>query len=116
LGLHGRVPLDWDVKHKGGAVTFTLIDGFWQLLFLFILVIGPLWTIERRTRRLELMVSDIANRLGVSGASMQEPSDEVKALAKDPRKFIAAIKAYRAQTGLGLREAKEIVERLSHES
>jgi ribosomal protein L7/L12 len=97
-------------------VTFTLVDGFWALAFCSILIIGPLWTIDRRTRRLELMVSDIANHLGLSGASMQEPSDEVKALAKDPRKFIAAIKAYRAQTGSGLREAKEVVERLSHES
>ena len=97
-------------------MTFTLVDGFWPLFFLFVLVVGPLWTIERRTRRLELMVSDIANRLGLSGVTMQEPSDEVKALAKDPRTYIAAIKAYRAQTGLGLREAKEIVERLSHES
>jgi ribosomal protein L7/L12 len=97
-------------------VTFTLVDGFLALAFCSILIIGPLWAIDRRTRRLELMVSDIANRLGISGASMQEPSDEVKALAKDPRKFIAAIKAYRAQTGSGLREAKEVVERLSHES
>jgi ribosomal protein L7/L12 len=97
-------------------VTFTLVDGFWALAFFSILVVGPLWTIDRRTRRLELMVSDIVNRLGVSGASMQEPSDEVKALAADPRKFVDAIKAYRAQTGLGLREAKEVVERLSHEA
>jgi ribosomal protein L7/L12 len=97
-------------------VTFTLVDGFWALAFCSILIIGPLWTIDRRTRRLELMVSDIANHLGLSADSMQEPSDEVKALAKDPRKFIAAIKAYRAQTGSGLREAKEVVERLSHEA
>ena len=37
-------------------------------------------------------------------------SDEVKALADDPTRKIAAIKLLREQTGLGLREAKDAVE------
>jgi ribosomal protein L7/L12 len=96
-------------------VTFTLFDWLMAFVSFSILIVGPLWAIDRRTRRLETMISDIVRHLGVSGASIQEPSDEVKALAKDPEKFILAIKAYRAQTGLGLREAKEVVERLARE-
>ncbi len=37
-------------------------------------------------------------------------SDEVKALANDPSRKIHAIKVYREQTGLGLKEAKDAVE------
>jgi len=37
-------------------------------------------------------------------------SEEVKALADDPFRKIAAIKLHREQTGLGLREAKDAVE------
>ena len=97
-------------------MNFTFVDGFWTFVTFSVLVVGPLWAIDRRTRRLEAMISQIMNHLGISGASVQEPSDEVKALAKDPKKFIDAIKAYREQTGLGLREAKEVVERLAHET
>ncbi|RQO55536.1 hypothetical protein DBR47_19965 [Paucibacter sp. KBW04] len=42
----------------------------------------------------------------------QPPSDEVLALAREPKQQIAAIKAYREQTGLGLKEAKEVVDGL----
>lgn len=93
----------------------TVADGLWGLGIFFVIV-GWLWAIDRRTRRLELMVSDIVNHLGLSGASMEEPSDEVKALAADPSKFLDAIKAYRTQTGLGLREAKDVIERLSRKA
>jgi ribosomal protein L7/L12 len=43
-------------------------------------------------------------------AILVELSDEVKALAGDPSKKIQAIKVYREQTGLGLKEAKDAVE------
>jgi ribosomal protein L7/L12 len=39
-------------------------------------------------------------------------TDEVRMLARTPGAKIAAIRAYREQTGAGLREAKEAVERL----
>ena len=59
------------------------------------------------------MLSDALNTLGIQGASIPEPSNEVKVLAAEPTKLIAAIKAYREQTGLGLYEAKVVVERLA---
>jgi len=51
--------------------------------------------------------------LGVARSEPSQPSDAVKALANHPRGKIAAIKAYRDETGLGLIEAKKAIERLA---
>ena len=40
-------------------------------------------------------------------------TDEVQVLARTPGAKVAAIKAYRAQTGAGLLEAKQAVERMA---
>jgi ribosomal protein L7/L12 len=42
--------------------------------------------------------------------SLPALSQQVKDIARDPNRKIAAIKAYREETGLGLREAKDAVE------
>jgi hypothetical protein len=66
-----------------------------------------------RLRRLEAKVDLILRHLGLE---YQDPgpasrlSDEVKELAADPTRKIAAIKLHREQTGLGLREAKDEIE------
>jgi ribosomal protein L7/L12 len=39
-----------------------------------------------------------------------EPSERVKQIAANPRKKIEAIRAFREETGLGLKEAKAIIE------
>jgi ribosomal protein L7/L12 len=39
-------------------------------------------------------------------------TDDVKILARTPGSKVAAIKAYRQQTGAGLKEAKDAVERM----
>src|ERR1700730_15253198 len=43
--------------------------------------------------------------------AMPDLSERVKDLARNPNAKIAAIKAYREETGLGLKEAKDAVER-----
>ncbi len=43
-------------------------------------------------------------------------TDEVAALARTPGGKIAAIKAYRKQTGAGLKEAKDAVERFAEQA
>jgi hypothetical protein len=66
-----------------------------------------------RLRRVEAKVDLIPNHLGLEYVDPATPgglSEEVKALAHDPAKKIAAIKLHREQTGLGLREAKDAVE------
>jgi ribosomal L7/L12-like protein len=64
-------------------------------------------------RRLEGKLNLILKHLGLEykdAAILVEPSAEVKALADDPSQKIQAIKLYREQTGLGLKESKEAIE------
>ena len=65
-----------------------------------------------RARRVEAKLDLVLRHLGLE---YQDPavaalSDEVKALADDPAKKIAAIALHREQTGVGLKEAKDAVE------
>jgi hypothetical protein len=66
-----------------------------------------------RLRRLEAKMDLILKHLGIEYKDPATPgglSEEVKALADDPARKIAAIKLHREQTGLGLKEAKDAVE------
>lgn len=76
--------------------------------------------LRERVDRLEAAVADLQGRLQAAPAaaaaglaSEQAPAylDEVRTL-KAQGKLIHAIKLYREQTGVGLREAKDAVERL----
>jgi Ribosomal protein L7/L12 C-terminal domain len=62
-----------------------------------------------RLRRLEAKLDLILKHLGLE-YSDPPLSEEVKALADDPARKIAAIKLHREQTGLGLKEAKDAVD------
>jgi ribosomal protein L7/L12 len=86
---------------------------FLGLVALLALIANMLWTIDRRSRRTERNLVALMAHLGVAGSEPPAPSEAVRALAADPARKIAAIKAYRAETGLGLLEAKEAVERLA---
>jgi hypothetical protein len=71
-------------------------------------------------RRLMRIESKVDMLLKHSGLEFSRPahgtlSDEVRALAMNPAKKIAAIKLYREQTGVGLAEAKEAIERFTGE-
>ena len=66
-----------------------------------------------RLRRLEAKVDLILKHLGLEytdPATSGGLSEEVKTLADDPARKIAAIKLHREQTGLGLKDAKDAVE------
>src|SRR2546430_1029409 len=91
-------------------------DLFWILVINLIVAcsavayFGP--TVDARRRRIEAKLDTILRHLGVE---FQDPaaaglSAEVRALADDPAKKIAAIALYREQTGAGLKEAKDAVE------
>lgn len=67
----------------------------------------------RQLLRLEGKLNLILKHLNLEYVDIAIPvplSDEVKALASDPTRKIQAIKAYREQTGVGLREAKDAIE------
>ena len=66
-----------------------------------------------RLRRMEGKLDRILKHLGVAykdPATADGLSEEVRALADDPRKKIPAIKLHRQQTGASLREAKRAVD------
>jgi len=83
-----------------------------SLTLLLFFILSTLWAIDRRSRRTERNLLALMAHLGVARNEPPQPSDSVRALASHPRGKIAAIKAYREQTGLGLVEAKEAIERL----
>jgi hypothetical protein len=64
--------------------------------------------ISFKTDRLEGKLNAILKHLGI--VFPPAPSERVKDMAKDPAQKIAAIKLYRDETGLGLKEAKDAVE------
>jgi ribosomal protein L7/L12 len=74
---------------------------------------------SQRIARLERKVDFILKELGLEYEGREEDSfpglDEVKDLLRQGRK-IQAIKVYRQRTGVGLREAKEAVERIEIET
>ncbi|MFJ8005700.1 ribosomal protein L7/L12 [Streptomyces fagopyri] len=70
---------------------------------------GRLGRADRRIARVERKLDLILGHLGIQE---NEPElEQVAALARDGRK-IQAIKAYREFTGVGLKEAKDAVERM----
>ncbi|MBX7103376.1 MAG: ribosomal protein L7/L12 [Gemmataceae bacterium] len=71
----------------------------------------------RRLMRIESKVDMLLKHAGLEFTRPADGtlSDEVKALAMNPAKKIAAIKLYREQTGVGLAEAKEAIERFTGE-
>jgi ribosomal protein L7/L12 len=71
------------------------------------------WAMDRRIARIDRKLTALLVQSGARGDELPAPSDAVRALAADPRTKIAAIAAYRQDTGLGLVEAKEAVEILA---
>ena len=66
-----------------------------------------------RWRQIEARLDLILKHLGLDYKDPTTPGglpDEVKALADDPARKIAAIKLLRDQTGLSLREAKDVID------
>ena len=67
----------------------------------------------RRIQELERKMNLALTKLGIDPNVRIAPSSHVMSLAADPRKRIEAIKAYREQTGAGLKEAVEVVDKLA---
>ncbi len=66
-----------------------------------------------RLSRVEAKIDLILKHLALEYIDPATPaglSEEVKALANDPDQKIAAIKLHRKQTGLDLKEAKDVIE------
>jgi hypothetical protein len=74
------------------------------------------YRLSMRLRRQEELLARLTARLGLDPALPVEPSETVKQLARSPSSYIAAIKTYREQSGVGLVEAKAVVDRLKMDS
>jgi ribosomal protein L7/L12 len=67
----------------------------------------------RRIQELERKLNLVLTHLGIDPNVQVTPSSHVASLAADPRQRIAAIKAYREQTGAGLKEAVAVVDKIT---
>ncbi|MFZ3562035.1 MULTISPECIES: ribosomal protein L7/L12 [unclassified Streptomyces] len=66
---------------------------------------------DRRTARVERKLDLVIEHLGIETGTLVPGLDGVRALVRDGKK-IEAIKAYREATGVGLKEAKDEVDRI----
>lgn len=73
--------------------------------------------LSRRLKSQDALIATLAERAGVSSAELERMREEIGPRISDAVKahidageIIAAIKQYRADSGAGLAEAKEIVE------
>lgn len=71
--------------------------------------------LKERVRKLEHQLDFILDHLQLSPPNEPEPrvSPEILDMLREGRK-IEAIKLYREETGLGLKEAKEFIDSLTH--
>jgi ribosomal protein L7/L12 len=96
---------------------------FWDLLWIAVIVSvfaggSAAYSVHKpsdaaRLRGVEAKLDLILKHLGLEYKDPATPgglSEEVKALADDPARKLAAIKLHREQTELGLKEAKDAVE------
>lgn len=82
------------------------------MIVVFCLVVAcfAIQHLHTRLRSIETKLNKLLALQGVDANALQEPSAEVLALAHSGKR-IAAIKAYRQQTGAGLNEAKDVIEK-----
>jgi hypothetical protein len=92
------------------------MENYGWLLFFFVLGVLALMQlagIHRSVQGTEAMMRRFLSDQGIEWEAAVEPSARVKELALNATTYVAAIKAYREQTGLGLREAKAVIDELS---
>jgi hypothetical protein len=70
---------------------------------------------DQRLRNLEVQLEKLLRHIGFEADPNPPVSDNVAALARTPGAKIAAIKAYREETGAGLKQAKDVIERLAEQ-
>jgi ribosomal protein L7/L12 len=69
--------------------------------------------LEKRLLDLEIRFHKLQQHIGFVADATPPITDDVQILARTPGSKIAAIRAYRQQTGAGLKEAKDAVERMA---
>jgi ribosomal protein L7/L12 len=89
-----------------------ILIGLVPVIAVIALLIAALLQTNKRVRRVEARLEELRAHFGVELTGKPLPlSEQVKALARAPQGKIAAIKLYMEQTGAGLKDAKDEVER-----
>jgi ribosomal protein L7/L12 len=76
------------------------------------LLVYQLIRLSERLKQSEAKLDALLKHFEIEWDAFSEPSELMKKLAQDPSIRIQLINAYREQTGAGLKEAKEVVDRL----
>jgi hypothetical protein len=87
-----------------------------EYMFAFLLVgsaIGAGFSHARRLQDVERKLNLVLAHLGIDPSAQVIPSSHVISLATDPQQRIAAIRAYRLQSGAGLKEAVAVIDRIA---
>ena len=92
------------------------VSEYWLAFLLISIVIGTFFNHIRRLQDVERKLNLVLAHLGIDPTAVVPPSSHVVSLAKDPRQRIAAIRAYRQQTGAGLKEAAAVIEKITAEA
>lgn len=89
------------------------VPEYWLAGLLLATVI--VWFIDhaRRLRGVERKLNLLLAHFEIDLASSVKPSNHVISLAADPQQRMAAIKAYRSETGAGLKEAASVIEKIA---
>jgi len=84
----------------------------WSIVIVVVATLLVLWILLRRMARLNNNRETLSGRRGAQPPVATEPSARVKELSATPGKRVEAIRALRAETGLDVREAVQIVDAL----
>ena len=92
----------------------------WYIVLLILLAVvfalQQLAGIRRSTENTEAMLGRLLAHHAIEWQKPSPPSEKVRALAPQPNAEIEAIRAYRQQTGLGLKEARGVIQSLRAKS
>ena len=83
------------------------------LLAFVVIANGISFSYARRIQELERKLNLVLAHLGIDPSAQVAPSSHVMSLAADPKQRIAAVKAYREQTGAGLKEAVAVIDKIA---
>jgi ribosomal protein L7/L12 len=99
-----------DLVQAGGSL-MTITE--FVLLILLSANGASLFSQMRRIQEIERKLNLVLTHFGIDPNVQVAPSTHVIGLAVDPKQRIAAIKAYREQTGAGLKEAVAVVDKIA---
>jgi ribosomal protein L7/L12 len=74
---------------------------------------ASLFSHMRRIQEVERKLHLVLTHLSIDPTAQVPPSSHVMSLAANPKQRIAAIKAYRTETGAGLKEAMAVVDQIA---